>query len=376
MAKPYRTAAECIDFSLPVPSIFLTPGEAKAWGRLQGVPAPRRPLATATLRRVARGVMRFVVESADPFIIPVRHHGDDRVHSVHEPLRTLAASDREFALVAPTLIQTSYGERRGQEPRTLDLFEPLGTVVAGGVKHSLVAAFLAKYHGAKPGLERIHELSNPIATLDTSNRFALVAAHLVKHNGGNEATGQRLVDPTDTITCLDSKALVTSHLLKLRGGLADHDVTSQDMRAPIPTLTAGGTHLAAVYGFLLKYYGSKVDGCSILAPLDTITTKDRFGLVMVTVAGEQYVLVDMGMRLLTPRELFNAQGFPASYRIDTGIDIHTGAPVRFSKRTQTRLVGNSVSPYHAAAVIGANLTVLERSCIVSSWLTTSQLPAS
>ncbi|MDQ3171348.1 MAG: DNA cytosine methyltransferase [Acidobacteriota bacterium] len=313
--RPYRTAAECMDFDLPVPSIFLTPTEAKAWGQAHGLPSPKRPLAEATLRRIARGIHRFVLETGDPFIVNVRHAGGDRVYPLTEPLRTIPASDREVALVAPTLI---------------------------------------KYHG---GQARAHDLRDPIRTLDTSNRFGLVAAFLAKHNGGHEATGQRLERPVDTITTCDQKALVTSHLLKLRGGLTDHVVTGQDLRVPAPTLTAGGTHLAEVRAFLVKYYGNEKDGRSLLKPIDTIVTKDRFALVTVMIAGEPYVVVDIGMRMLTPRELFTAQGFPDDYEIQTGVDVETGAAVRFTKKAQTRLVGNSVVPHVAAAIISANLGV-------------------
>jgi DNA (cytosine-5)-methyltransferase 1 len=199
------------------------------------------------------------------------------------------------------------------------LHAPLGTIVGCGVKHALVAAFLAK------------------------------------HNGGHEATGQRVVSPFDTVTTVDQKALVTSHLVKLRGGLLDHPMTSQDLRDPLPTLTAGGTHYAEVRAFLVKFYGTKRDGCPLFAPLDTVTTKERFGLVTVTIAGEEYALVDIGMRMLTPRELFRAQGFDDDYEIEHGTDPVHSAYRRFTKRTQTRLVGNSVPPDVAAAIIGANL---------------------
>lgn len=351
-----RTAADCIDFSLPVPSIFLTPSEAKAWAITNGVETPRRPLADATLRRIARGIQRFVLDSPDPFIIrfntersagsvraqrldePIStldtsnrlglvtpylvnvRHSDGRVYPLSEPLRTIPASDREVALVAPTLINTRNGERQGQLPRILDIQQPYGTVTAQGSQGALVAAFLAK------------------------------------HNGGHEATGQRLERPTDTVTTRDQKALVTSHLLKLRGGLFDHDVTAQDMREPAPTLTAGGTHLAEVRAFLIKFYGTKKDGRPLFAPLDTVTTKERFGLVTVTIAGEEYVIVDIGMRMLSPRELFRAQGFSDAYEIQTGVCVETGAPIRFTKKAQTRMVGNSVSPHVAAAIVRANLT--------------------
>jgi DNA (cytosine-5)-methyltransferase 1 len=355
---PYRTAAECINFSLPVPSIFLTPAEAKAWGEFYRVPSPRRPLADATLRRVARGVVRYVIDAADPFIVPVLHQGDSRVHSIHEPIRTLTGSHRgEFALVAPTLVNTRNGERHGrhgeQAPRVHDIREPWGTVTAAGSQGALVSAFLSKYHGERrDGDVRGRGLGDPIATLDTSNRFGLVAAYLAKHNGGHEATGQRLVTPVDTLTTRDQKALVTSHLVKLRGGLLDHVNTAQDARQPGPTLTTGGTHVAEVRAFLVKYFGTGV-ARSLFQPADTITTKDRVGLVLVTIAGEEYVLVDIGMRMLTPRELFLLQGFPASYVIDRGtVD---GRTRHFTKSTQTRLVGNSVPPQLAAAIIRANL---------------------
>jgi len=314
-AQPFRTAAECIDFGLPVPSIFLTPAQAKAWGQAYGVPSPRRPLATATLRRIARGVGRYVLDTADPFIVPVLHQGDDRVHSVHEPIRTLTCSHRgEFALVAPTLINTRNGERLGQAPRVFDIQEPFNTITAVGSQGALVAAFLAK------------------------------------HNGGHEATGQRFTIPVDTITARDTKALVTSHLVKLRGGLLDHVNTSQDLRVPAPTLTAGGTHVAEVRAFLVKFFGTGV-ARSLFDPAGTLTTKPRMGLVFVTVAGEEYVLVDIGMRMLTPRELFALQGFPQSYVIDLG----AGRSKPFTKSTQTRLVGNSVPPHLAAAIVSCNL---------------------
>jgi DNA (cytosine-5)-methyltransferase 1 len=163
------------------------------------------------------------------------------------------------------------------------------------------------------------------------------------------------------VTCRDSKALVTSHIVKLRGGLGDHVNTSQDVREPAPTLTAGGTHVAEVRAFLVKYYGTKKDGIPVSVPLDTITTKERYGLVTVMIGGEEYALVDIGMRMLTPRELFLCQGFPPSYEI---ANVPSGPVLDLfgrkgsqplTKKAQTRLVGNSVPPHVAAAIIGANL---------------------
>jgi len=130
-AQPFRTAAECIDWSIPCPSIF----------------DRKKPLAEATLRRIARGIKKYVIDAARPFLVPVTHQGGDRVYSADEPLRTVTGAQRgEQALIVPTLIQTGYGEREGQAPRVLGLEKPMGTVVATQ-KHALVTAFLAKHYG-------------------------------------------------------------------------------------------------------------------------------------------------------------------------------------------------------------------------------------
>jgi DNA (cytosine-5)-methyltransferase 1 len=288
--KPYRTAAECIDWTIPCPSIF----------------ERARPLAENTLRRIARGVMRYVVNAARPFIVPVTHTTDSRVQSIDEPVRTLTtAKGGELALAVPTLVQTGYGERDGQAPRSLDLHAPLGTIVAGGQKHALVAAFLAK------------------------------------HYGGNETPGTPLDKSVDTITTQDHHALVASNLVKLRG-------TSSAASAgePLHTVSAQGTHHAEVRALLIKFYGTDQDP-RVDEPLHTVTTKHRFALVQVK--GETYAIADIGMRMLEPRELYRAQGFPDSYVIDRGAD---GRPL--PKTAQVRMCGNSVCPPIAAALVRAN----------------------
>ncbi len=292
--QPWRTAADCIDWSIPCPSIF----------------ERDRPLKDATLRRIARGIMKFVVNSADPFIVPIAHYnGRDTVHSGNEPMRTITAHPKggSLAVVVPTLVQTGYGERAGQAPRVPGLDKPLGTVVAGGAKHALVSAFLAK------------------------------------HYGGNETPGAAMPDPMSTITTQDHHALVTSNLVKLRGTSRDGQPTDE----PLHTISAGGTHHAEVRAFLIKYYGSEKDGVELHEPLHTVPTHDRFGLV--TIRGEDYAIVDIGMRMLTPRELARAQGFPDSYVLDP---VHNGKPL--SKAAQVRMIGNSVCPDVATALIRAN----------------------
>lgn len=253
--QPHRTAAECIDWSIPVPSIF----------------DRERPLAEATMRRIARGIERFVLESGDPFVVPLTHQGDSRVHSLREPVRTITGANRgELALVAPTLIQTSYGEREGQAPRVLDLHAPLTTVVAGGQKHALVCAFLAK------------------------------------HFGGHESPGASLARPLSTITARDHHALVTASVV---GGRAEQ-----------------------VRAFLLKYHGGERGagrGQQLGLPLRTLDTSNRFALV--TVHGEPYVIADIGTRMLQPHELFAAQGFPSTYDISPHVN---GKPITKEAQTR------------------------------------------
>lgn len=338
---PWRTAAECIEWSLPCPSIF---------ERI-------RPLADNTLRRIARGIRRYVIEAAEPFIVRCAHGegaGDTKrwgrgEHPLSEPLPTVPCSndfalvspvmvgaggpeyagkpvpaDRPFgaltaenhrALISPTLIQTGYGERAGQAPRAPGLHKPLGTVV-NGQKHALVAAFLAKHYG------------------DTGQR-----------------PGSAMQEPVSTVTACDHNALVASSLVKLKGTCKD----GQQLSLPLHTVQAGGNHYGEVRAFLLKYYGTEQDP-NLRLPLHTITSLDRFGLV--TVEGEQYQIADIGMRMLQPRELFRAQGFPDSYRIESDVD---GKP--FTKSAQVRMCGNSVCPPVAAAIVRAQFGAIEKQAV-------------
>jgi DNA (cytosine-5)-methyltransferase 1 len=271
--KPYRTAAECIDWSIPAPSIF----------------ERSRPLAENTQRRIARGVMRYVVNAAQPFIVHMAH-GEGKpggvkrwgsgAHAIDKPMPTLTTK-AEHLLAVPTLVQTGYGERPGQAPRSLDLHAPLGTVVSSQ-KHALVAAFLAKHYTG--------------------------------------VIGTPLQRPIDTITATDHHSLVT--------------------------VSTAGDHAEEVRALLIKFYGTDQDP-RLDEPLHTITTKDRFGLVVVK--GEVYAIADIGMRMLEPRELYRAQGFPESYIIDRRPD---GTPL--PKHAQTRMCGNSVSPAMARALVRAN----------------------
>lgn len=288
----HRSAAECIDWSIPCPSIF----------------ERAKPLADKTLRRIARGIRRFVLDAKAPFIVPTTHAGDERVHGIHEPLRTITGAHRgEHALVAATLQHSGNGERVGQDPRVYDIRKPVNTIMAEGVKQALVTAFLAK------------------------------------HNGGHEATGSRASEPLHTICTRPNQGLATAHLLKFHGS----SEVGQCPSLPAPTVRAQGNHLAEVRAFLTRYNGTG-DGQSPQLSLGTLTTRDRFGLVQV--AGDQYEIADIGLRMLQPRELFRAQGFDDHYVIDPE---HEGK--RLTKEAQIRMCGNSVSPWMAYALVRANV---------------------
>ena len=470
---PYHTAAShVIDWSIPCPSIFDTSEEIMAKHGVRAI----RPLAENTMARIAKGVKRYVLDAARPFIVDVAHSSvspsgvkrwgsgihdtdkpmgnvtaggiqqgvvvphvtkfqsgavgsdidapmptvtansfikrpggaaplglvtahiaaaqqggsaraadepvhtitaspkdqnqviaahlsayygpgggsDDRSAPADEPIRTVVTENRH-SLIAASMVQTGYGERKptyrclqcqekfndhhangvgglapaecprcgeeehielvdaGQEPRALDVEAPLGTVVAGGGKHAAVAAFLAQHNsGPRPGAPA-HDAREPVSALTT--------------------TGSQ-------------QAVVSAGLMNMKG--SDRRMTS--VEDPNPTVTADGTHQAEVRAFLMKYYGVDQDP-RLEEPLSTVTTRDRFGIV--TVEGVDYEIVDIGMRMLTPRELFKAQGFPVDYEIETGV-FDGGERRQLTRTAQVRMCGNSVCPPIAAALVGAN----------------------
>jgi DNA (cytosine-5)-methyltransferase 1 len=340
--EPLRTAAECIDWSLPCPSIF----------------ERKRPLAEKTLWRIAQGIRRFVMESPAPFIVQMSHgqwakDGTPRRgrpgHPIEEPLGTVTGSNdfgivtpslmvyrhdstgspadgplptvtaggnnRErpagaghaLGLLSPTLIQTGYGERDGQAARVPGLHKPLGTMV-NGQKHALVAAFLAKHYGGVVGTE----LHQPISTITAVDHHSLAAASLVQFN---------------------------------------HENAPLDPCAPLTTVTSAN-HVAEVRAFLTAFYGSDGSsgkGQSMDQPARTLTARHRLGLV--TVSGVDYQIVDIGMRMLEPNELLRAQfgRFAEAYDLSAAT----------TKSAQVRLIGNSVCPEVAAALVAVNAPMRE-----------------
>jgi len=307
---PYRTAAECIDWSIPCPSIFETSAEIMQKYGIRAV----RPLAENTLKRIARGIQKFVIDNPKPFIIPIgygeRQGQKPRVNSIDEPVSTIVSSCKQY-IVTP--VMTSIGQTGFCEDRSRDINSPINTVVSKA-EACLISPTLIQYHSETiDGEVRGQAIENPIMTLDGSNRYGLVSAFIAKHYGGNyNGSGSEIEEPLHTMTATDHNALVKA--------------------------------------FLIKYYGQGT-GQKVNEPLDTIVSRDRFGLV--TIEGTQYKILDIGMRMLEPKELYKAQGFPDDYIIDFDVN-----GKKYGKSAQVARCGNAVPPPFAEALVRANLPEL------------------
>lgn len=360
--QKWRAAAECIDWSIPSRSIF---------GR-------KKDLADATMQRIARGMWKFVLgPDANPFFVPVTHPRDRRVYDQKEPFPTITAAQRgelaavspmivpvthsdkrvhdakkplpvittakggEFALSAATLVQMGYGERKGQAPRSLDPAMPLGTVTAGGNKFAVVDLKVVDGGG---------------------NEYPLRAdaAFMMQANDGfNQTPGHSMGDPASTIgTKGAAQQPVIANLIQLR-----NNCDGRSANEPLRTVSASGEHHGVVEyhlskdhedgalrcaAFLMRYHASGGQWADLHDPATTITTKDRLALVTVWFRGEPWVIVDICLRMLTPRELARAQGFPDDYILEYG---HDGR--KFTQATQVWMIGNSVPPPLGRAVIEA-----------------------
>lgn len=410
--KAWRTAgSHVIDFSIPGKSIFGRP----------------KPLADATLTRIARGIRKFVLDR-EPFIVPVTHHKPRRNHPMDEPLPTVTcanggelafaspclvhtahadvgkngsrrwgageraadvplntvtrsqdmavieaafvsgvtqastprvfdadaplptvttAKGGELTAVTPILVQTGYGEREGQAPRVLDVDKPLGTAMATGNKFAIATTHMLRLQGND---RRDRAADEPLgAVCAGGEHHAQIAAFMAQHNLDN--VGHAMGEPVSTITRTGAQQ-----------GLVEIDLTPAEIEAGCERVLA----------FMLKYYGT-ADGVSAGEPMDTATTKDRFALITVHIKGVPYRIYDIRMRMLTPRELFNAQGFPASYEIRPFVtvipkprksDIRSGRvrviAKRMSKADSISMCGNSVPPPLAYDHILANAPPMSR----------------
>ncbi|EPN6724198.1 DNA cytosine methyltransferase [Pseudomonas putida] len=346
--QKWRTAADCIDWNVPSKSIF---------GR-------KKELAAATLRRVAKGMKKFVLDNPQPFIVPIANWSGELAQSAHEPLRTVTSWPRggSFAMASPVMVGAG-GLVYAGHPVTAD--QPIGTLMTRSHR-ALASAHLVKFRFNSEG----SPITDPVPTITSGGNYkrpagaahamGVCTAFIEQANGGFNTTPAKGADePLTTVTNTGSQQrLVTASLATLR-----RNCVGRAADEPVPTMTAGAEHHALVEyklspdheegalrvaAFLISYYGTEnISACD--APTPTVTTKDRLGLVTVFVEGAPYVIVDICLRMLQPHELYRAQGFPASYIIDKGAD---GKP--FTKTEQVHMCGNSVSPPPMAALARAN----------------------
>lgn len=321
--EPYVAAANIIDWSIPCPSIF----------------ERKKPLAENTMRRIARGLQKYVFDNPEPFIIQVNHTGTFRGQKMEDPMPTITAK-HGFGVVTP-YIMCNNANNTGRA-----VGDPVPTITTGN-RNFLAAPTLIQYHTetTENGV-RAGGLENPIQTLDTSNRYGLVSAFISKYfAGGYQGAGADCEEPLPTVTAVDHNSVCTAHIIQM-----NHNSIGTDMRDPVNTIVVGPGHIGEVRAFLMKYYGTGV-GQDIRKPLDTITSKDRFGLIEIH--GTKYQIIDIGLRMLEPHELYAAQGFPPDYIIDRDI-----SGKKITKTEQVKRCGNAVCPPIPAALVKANLPEL------------------
>ena len=337
--KPYVGAYTQIDFSRPCPSIFDTSEEIKEKYGIRAV----RPLASKTMARIARGLKKFVLDNPEPFIIQCNHGGERKPNDIREPMPTITGK-HGYGIVEPYMVQI--GQTGFSADRSKDVRDPLTTIVSKN-EHCLISPLLIQYHSETAKDEvRGQAIADPVMTVDSSNRYGLVTSFLHKYyDGGYKGAGESVENPLPTVTSWDHNSVVTANLIQL-----NNHYDGRDIRQPLPTITAGGGHFGEVRAFLIKYYGAGT-GQDVKEPLDTITAQDRFGLVVID--GTEYQIVDIGLRMLEPSELYGCQGFPEDYVID-----HDYTGKKYPRSEQVRRCGNAVCPPIPAALVESNLPEL------------------
>lgn len=395
--KPYRSAAECIDFGLECPSIFNR----------------KKPLAENTMKRIARGLDKFVVKEQNPFIVPIGYgenkNQKPRVHDIKEPLPTAVSSGKHYIC---TPYMSPIGHNGFCIDRNYNIKKPLQTVVSKN-EQAICMPSLIQYHSEQSKSEiRGQKIDKPLLTVDGSPRYGIQMPYLAKYFGG--VTGAKIEQPTPTVTAIDHSAIVSPYLCKYYGSEKEgcginsplHTITSkerfacvapylvkyyssgrnyEDVESPLPTITGVNKNYLAL-PFLTQYYGGADHANTVKKPLQTVTTKPRHFLCKVyvrkykksaflgnwekvrdllnnytewdladdeilifNIKGEEYFIFDIGMRMLQPKELYKAQGFPEDYIIERD---YTGKS--YPKSKQIARCGNAVPPPFATALVRAN----------------------
>ena len=336
----------------------------------------KKPLADKTMNRIARGLDKFVFNCPEPFIVQVNHGGDNfRGQSIHEPMPTITQK-HGFGTVTPYIVPIGYGEREGQLPRINSAEELVSTIVASGNKHYLCSPYIMQLGQTGFCADRNRSVENPMSTVVTKNEHCFISPLMIQYHSETSKSGvrgQSVEEPIMTLDTSNRYGLVAAFLTKFY-----NTTTGQPLWEPIHTITTSPGHFGQVSvlaiekeelqkngideeiaqkctwvsQFIIKYYGGDVTGVSLEEPLHTIVTKDRFALV--TVLGNEYVILDIFLRMLKAEpELKLGQGFPMDYIID-----HDHEGKKYPVSEQVARIGNSVVPIVAEALVEANCSYL------------------
>lgn len=339
----WRSAAEIIDWSLPCPSVFDTKADIMGKYGLKAV----RPLAKNTMRRIIRGVDKFTVRSGAPFIVECNHSGGDHIAPVGDAYKTITAK-HTGGIVAPSLIQ--YHTEQTESVRASGLGAPINTVDASN-RYGLTCANLVEYYtGGRP-----LDITDAMHTVTSHDREAVVAAHIAKYYGG--VVGEKVGEPLPTVTAIDHNAVCAAHVVKFKG-----DNVGTPPSEPLQTVTASAGKERACSGgtfAVCKAYLAKIRSGDDLGHWPEIRallnefcgyTLAEDEVLLLEISGALYYIADIGLRMLSPRELYNAMGFPPDYIIDRDYEGN-----EYKKSAQVARCGNAVCPPVATALVRANL---------------------
>lgn len=343
LKKPWRSAAEIIDWSLPCPSIFDTREQIAERFGLKA----QRPLRPNTMKRVACGVDKFVIKNGDPFLVIVNHSGEFRGGSLGEPLQTVTAR-HGYGVALPVMAPLTM--HNNENATGTAITEPVNTITSSGAggHQMLIAPAMVQYHTEKTEYVRGQLVTDPIMTIDAANRYGLAAATMSKYYG-TALHGQDVADPLHTITAKDREAVTLAHMVKLKGTNLGGPATE-----PVQTVTAGGGHHGVVAVRIEKAErGANLQNWpKIRAMLNKYCGYSLADdeVILFFIAGAWWFMADIGLRMLSPRELYRANGFPDDYIIDWD---YIGN--EYKKNKQVARCGNAVPPQFATALVRANL---------------------
>jgi len=331
----WRSAAEIIDWSLPCPSVFATKAEIITEYGLKAV----RPLAKNTVRRIIRGVDKFTIRSGHPFLVECNHSGSGHIAPVTDAHKTITAK-HTGDIVAPALIQ--YHTEQTESVRASGLGTPINTVDASN-RYGLTCANLVEYYtGGRP-----LDIQQPMHTVTSHDREAVIATHIAKFYGG--VVGGKAVEPLPTVTAIDHNAVCAAHVVKFKGDDLGHGA-----KDPMQTVTASAGEFAVCKAYLTKMRSGDDLGYwpEIRALLNEFCgyTLAENDVLLLEIGGTMYYIADIGLRMLSPRELYNAMGFPPDYIID-----HDYLGNEYGRTKQVARCGNAVCPPVASALVRANL---------------------